>query len=105
MDNEVSVNTLITKYSIKSIMYKALYSSAVGYPISMGINAALLHWIAWVATSYPYLYASAIIGIPYFIASFSRQFTIDYVYHKTGYIVDPKHLIEVAYYRIKREFT
>jgi hypothetical protein len=80
-------------YSIKNILYKALYSSAIGFPISLGINAVLIKWIAFVATTYPWLYAAVIIGIPYFIASFTRQFLIDYVYQKWGIMIDPKVLI------------
>ena len=88
-------------YSIKNILYKALYSSAVGFPISMAINALLIHWIAYVATEYPWLYASIIIGIPYFIASFTRQFLIDYVYQKWGIMIDPKVLIYRLYRYIR----
>jgi uncharacterized membrane protein len=92
---------LINKYSVKKMLYKALYSSIVGFPISMGINVVLIHWIGYVATHYPWLYASIVIGIPYFIASFTRQFLIDYVYQKYNVMIDPKVLIEHLYKRIR----
>src|SRR5947209_14201941 len=90
----------ILKYSAKHLFIKAVYNAAIGFPISMIINSVLINWIGYVATHYVWLYAALIIGIPYFIASFSRQFLIDLTYEKTGILIEPKHLLSVLHKRL-----
>lgn len=89
------------KYSTKNILLKATYSAALGFPISMGLNGLLLHWIVWVAQNYPWAIAACVIGVPYFLSSVGRQFSIDFVYQKYNVVIDPKVLIERLYKRIR----
>ena|SRR2546428_13754119 len=91
---------ILNKYSAKNIFLNSVYNSLLGFPISMALNSILINWIGYVATHYAWLYAATLIGIPYFIVSFSRQFLINYTYEKTGWSIDPKHLLGVLHKRL-----
>ena len=82
------------KYSSKRILIKAIYSSAIGFPISYGLNMGLLNWIAYVIHHFYWLFAAGIIGLPFFCTSAARQFLIDFVYQRYGKLIDPIHLID-----------
>jgi hypothetical protein len=92
----------LNKYSVKNMLYKAIYNAAIGFPISMVLNAFLLGWIYQVIHEYVWLLAAIFIGIPYFIASAVRQFLIDFVYEKYDIDISPGHLLELIGRQFKK---
>jgi len=77
----------------KSLFYKATLSASCGLPLAYVINLSVLPHITAVIESNPYL-ASALIAIPFFVASQMRIFSIDYIYEKYHINIDPIHLIK-----------
>jgi hypothetical protein len=84
------------------MLYKAIYNAAIGFPISMCLNALLLGWIYQVIHEYIWILAAVFIGIPYFIASAVRQFLIDYIYEKYDIDISPGHLVDLVWRTFKK---
>ena len=91
---------LRSKITIKDLLYKALFNSVVGLPISMLANIAVIPPLAGYIHDYP-LMGSIILSAPFFIISMSRQFLIDYFFHFYGIIIDPRYYIEKIITRLR----
>ena len=83
------------KYSNKNILYKALYSSATGLPISMILTASMIPFIYWVTHTQHWMIAALSISFPFFIASVGRQYIIDWAYQKHNVDISPAHIFSV----------
>jgi len=80
------------KYNTKNILWKAVYSSTVGLPISITLTAVMISFIYWVTHTQPWYVSSLAISAPFFVASVIRQFLIDYAYQKYNVDISPAHL-------------
>ena len=90
----------VTPHSKSSLFSKAFYSSMVGLPLSYVLNVTVLPHFAPLLLENPFL-ASALIAIPFFIASVFRMYSIDWVYEKYRIDISPANLFRKLYRRIK----
>lgn len=86
---------MVKKYSTKNILWKAIYSSTVGLPISITLTAVMISFIYWVTHTYEWYISALAISAPFFIASVIRQFLIDFAYQKYNIDISPAHLFEI----------
>ena len=78
---------------ISSLLSKACLSALVGSPIAYGLNVGVLPTFVELIEQNVFL-ASALIVVPFFIASTLRMFVIDYVYEKYKINLDPVYHVK-----------
>jgi len=78
---------------ITSLLSKACLSALVGSPIAYGLNVGVLPTFVELIEQNVFL-ASALIVVPFFIASTLRMFVIDYVYEKYHVNLDPVYHVK-----------
>jgi len=78
---------------ITSLLSKACLSALVGSPIAYGLNVDVLPTFVELIDENVFL-ASALIVVPFFIASTLRMFVIDYVYEKHHVNIDPLYHVK-----------
>jgi len=78
---------------ISSLLSKACLSALVGSPIAYGLNIGVLPTFVEIIDENVFL-ASALIAIPFCVASILRMFVIDYVYQKYHINLDPVYQVK-----------
>jgi len=78
---------------ISSLLTKAGLSALIGSPIAYGLNVGVLPTFVKLIDENVFL-ASALIAVPFFVASTLRMFVIDYVYQKYHINLDPVYQVK-----------
>jgi len=78
---------------ISSLLSKACLSALVGSPIAYGLNVSVLPTFVELIDQNVFL-ASALICVPFFVASTLRMFVIDFVYQKYHINLDPLYYVK-----------
>ena len=78
---------------ITSLLSKAILSALVGSPIAYGLNVGVLPFFVKLIDENVFL-ASALIVVPFFVASSLRIFVIDFVYQKYHLNLDPVYHVK-----------
>jgi len=85
---------------ISSLLTKASLSALIGSPIAYGLNIGVLPTFVELIEQNVFL-ASALIVVPFFVASTLRMFVIDYVYEKYHINLDPLYHVRKRLIRNK----
>ena len=90
-----------------NLLARALTSSFAGLPISYILNV----WVSvpvtlYMAThNYDAITISAVLSVPFFIASTARMFTIDWAWFKYHINIEPRYLMHKLYHHFKYWFS
>lgn len=86
-----------------NLLSRALTSSIAGLPISYVLNVVVsVPVTVWmISNNYDAFSISAVLSVPFFVASAARMYTIDWAWFKYHINIEPKYLIHKLYHHFK----